>query len=92
MAAALFFWAVLGGLVGGFAKSVFWYEGPQGWGPCILFGVAGAIAGAFVRGTANAFELGSMALAVVGAAVVLSLYNLLSRRAHATNLAGRRAA
>ncbi len=92
MAAALFFWAVLGGLVGSFAKSVFWFEGPQGWLPCILIGVVGGVAGASLRGVANGFELGSMGLAVVGATAAVSVYGLIASRAHAPKAAGRRAA
>ena len=81
--AALFFWVVLGGLVGGFAKSVRWDESSQGWLPGILFGAIGGIAGGYLRrlaGASNGFDLGNMGMVVLGAAAVLSVYNLVSRR------------
>ncbi len=92
MAAALFLWVVLGGLAGSFAKSVFWYESDQGWVPCILFGVVGGIAAASLRGAANAFQLSSMGLAVLGAAIVLSIYGLFAGRSQARKFTDRRAA
>jgi uncharacterized membrane protein YeaQ/YmgE (transglycosylase-associated protein family) len=90
--AGLFFWAVLGGLAGGFAKSVFWFEGPQGWLPCVLFGVAGGIAGGLVRGLASAFDLSSIGLALAGAAVLLYVYGLFAQRSRETASVHRRAA
>jgi uncharacterized membrane protein YeaQ/YmgE (transglycosylase-associated protein family) len=93
--AALFFWVVLGGLVGGFAKSVLWYERSQGWLPCILFGAIGGIVGGYVRGFAGAsdgFDLSSMGLIILGAAAVLSIYNLFAERVKATQTVSTRRA
>ena len=90
--AALIFWTVLGGLVGGFAKSVFWFESSKGWLACVIFGAAGGIAGGSVLGAAYAFELSGMGAAIAGSTVVLSVYALFARRAQVARVAGRRAA
>ena len=97
MAAALFFWTVLGGLVGGFAKSVLWYERAQGWLACLLFGAVGGIAGGILRkaaGPTDGFDLSSMGLVIVAAAALLCVYSLFSPRDQAVATAGqeRRAA
>lgn len=87
MVSALFFWAVLGGLVGAFAKSVWWFEGPESWGLSLLAGAIGAIAGGFLGGVAGpsgGFDLPNMGLAVIGAGVLLSPYHLLLQRRRAT--------
>ena len=97
MAAALFFWAVLGGLVGGFAKSVAWYERAHTWLACVLFAAVGGIVGGVLRtfaGPTDGFDLSSMGLAVVGAAALLGVYSLFAPRDQAAATAGheRRAA
>jgi uncharacterized membrane protein YeaQ/YmgE (transglycosylase-associated protein family) len=97
MAAALFFWTVLGGLVGGFAKSVAWYERAHTWLACVLFGAVGGIVGGVLRksaGPTDGFDLGSMGLVVVGAAALLCVYSLFAQRGRAAATAGhdRRAA
>jgi uncharacterized membrane protein YeaQ/YmgE (transglycosylase-associated protein family) len=97
MAAAMFFWAVLGGLVGGFAKSVAWYERAQSWLACVLVGVVGGIAGGVARkfaGPTDGFDLGSMGLVIVAAAALLCVYSLFAPRdqAAATASQERRAA
>ena len=97
MAAALFFWAGLGGLVGGFAKSVAWYERSHTWLACVLFGAVGGILGGVVRklaGPTDGFDLSSMGLVVVGAAALLCVYSLFAPRDQAAATAGqdRRAA
>jgi|SRR5512143_3859242 uncharacterized membrane protein YeaQ/YmgE (transglycosylase-associated protein family) len=97
MAAALFFWAVLGALVGGFALSVLWFERDRTWLPVVLVGAVGGIAGGFLRslaGASDGFDLGSMGLVIVAAAALLCVYNLFAHRAQAAVTAGhdRRAA
>jgi uncharacterized membrane protein YeaQ/YmgE (transglycosylase-associated protein family) len=97
MAAALFFWAVLGGLVGGFAKSVAWYERAHTWLACVLFGVVGGIVGGIVRkfaGPTDGFDLSSMGLVIVAAAALLCVYSLFAQGGQAAAAAGheRRAA
>ena len=82
--AALIFWVILGGLVGGFVKSVAWFESERGWAPCVLFGIAGGLAGGFLSrlaGAGNGFELSSMGLCIVGGAALLGVYDLFARRA-----------
>jgi uncharacterized membrane protein YeaQ/YmgE (transglycosylase-associated protein family) len=97
MAAALFFWAVLGGLVGGFAKSVLWYERAHSWLACVLFGVVGGIVGGVARkfaGPTDGFDLSSMGLVIVAAAALLCAYSLFAPREQVAATAGqeRRAA
>lgn len=97
MAAALIFWAVLGGLVGGFAKSVVWYERAHTWLACVLFGAVGGITGGVVRkfaGPTDGFDLSSMGLVILGAAALLCVYSLFAQRSRAAATAGhdRRAA
>jgi uncharacterized membrane protein YeaQ/YmgE (transglycosylase-associated protein family) len=97
MAATLLFWAGLGGLVGGFAKSVAWYERAHTWLACVLFGAVGGIIGGVSRkfaGPTDGFDLSSMGLVVVGAAALLCVYNLLALRDRTAATAGhdRRAA
>jgi len=95
MAAALFFWAVLGGLVGGFAKSVVWYERSQGWLASVVVGLVGGIAGGYLRGLAgpsDGFDLSSMGLVILGAAATLSIYKLIAERGRATEVADTRKA
>jgi uncharacterized membrane protein YeaQ/YmgE (transglycosylase-associated protein family) len=92
MTAALFFWAGLGGLVGGFAKSVAWYERAHTWLACVLFGVVGGIIGGVARkfaGPTDGFDLSSMGLVVVGAAALLCVYSLFAPRDQAAATAGR---
>jgi uncharacterized membrane protein YeaQ/YmgE (transglycosylase-associated protein family) len=91
MAAALFFWAVLGGLVAGFTLSVVWFDRNQAWLPIVLFGAVGGIAGGFLRklaGPTNGFDLGSMGLVMLSAAAVLFLYSLFAQRDRSTEMAG----
>lgn len=93
--AALVFWTVLGGLIGGVAKSTVWSESSQGWLPSILFGVIGGIAGGYLRGLAgasNGFDLSNMGLVILGAAAVLSVYSLVSQRRQAAVETGQRRA
>ena len=93
--AALIFWVILGGLVGGFVKSVAWYESDRGWPACVLFGAIGGVAGGLLSRLAvagNWFELSSMGLCVLGAAVALTVYKLLVRSSAPESAILRRAA
>lgn len=93
--AAMFFWVVLGGLIGGVAKSTFWYERSHGWLPTILFGAVGGVGGGYLRqlaGASNGFDLSSMGLIALGAVAVLSVYNLASQRRQAVEAPGQRRA
>ncbi len=95
--AALIFWVILGGLVGGFVKSIFWFEGDRGWLPCLLFGIVGGVGGGYLSrlaGAGNGFELSSMGVCILGAAVMLTVYRLAPRHGARMAAAGheRRAA
>lgn len=95
--AALILWVILGGLVGGFVKSIAWYEGDRGWLACVLFGVAGGVAGGYLRaltGASSGFDLSSMGACILGAAAMLTAYQLATRRGSKAAPAGqeRRAA
>ena len=93
--AELFFWVVLGGLIGGVAKSTVWSESSQGWLPSVLFGVLGGIAGGYLRriaGASDGFDLSNMGLVILGAAAVLSVYNLVSQRRQAAVVTSQRKA
>lgn len=93
--AALFFWTVLGGMIGGFAKSVLWDERSPGWLPSLLFGVLGGIVGGYLRrlaGATDGFDLSTMGMVILGAAAVLSVYNLVSQRRRAAVVTSQRKA
>lgn len=93
--AGLIFWAVVGGLAGGFAKSVLWYEGAQSWLASISVGIVGGIAGGFLRtaaGPTDGFDLSSIGLVIVGASALLAAYNLLAQRRPAAAAGHRKAA
>ncbi|MFB3917946.1 MAG: GlsB/YeaQ/YmgE family stress response membrane protein [Terriglobales bacterium] len=83
---AMFTWVVLGILVAGIAKLVAWDDTPIGWAPVLVLGAIGAVAGGFVRGalfrpsSIPGFDVGSLMLAIAGAAVVLYLYYLVIGR------------
>ncbi len=82
--ASVIFWAVLGALVGAFAKLVLWEKDAETWMFSMLLSLAGGIAGGFVGsllggretgGVPAGFGLASMILAVAGAAVALVVYH-----------------
>ncbi len=79
-------WIVFGFLAGAIAR---WLAGtgmePQGCLMTIVLGIMGSVVGGFIGvslgiGTVNRFDLGSMALAVLGAIVILLVHRELSRR------------
>lgn len=78
-------WALLGLIAGGLAK--FLMPGKQSGG-CIItmiLGLIGAIVGGWVGtllniGTVDDFSIGSIALATLGALIVLFIYGLLTRK------------
>ena len=88
---ALFFWAVLGGLVAGCALSTIWFDRDRAWLPAVLIGVCGGIVGGFLRklaGASDGFDLSSMGLVILGAAALLCVYNLFAQRGRSTEMAG----
>lgn len=100
--ATLFFWAVFGALAGAFAKLVLWDDRRESLPVAVVLGIAGALAGGFVRiklGGADSpgvvplgFDGFSMLLALVGAMALLLGYYALVERRTATRPAIRRAA
>ncbi len=81
---ALLFWVILGGLAGGFVKSIAWYESERGWLACVALGIVGGVAGGYLSvraGAGNGFELSSMGACILGAAVLLTVYKLAVRSA-----------
>ncbi len=82
--ASVIFWAVLGGLIGAFAKLVLWDREAETWMFSMLVSLAGGIAGGFggsllggreTGGVPAGFGLASMILAVAGAAAALVVYH-----------------
>ncbi len=82
--ASVIFWAVLGGLAGAFGKLVLWDDKAETWAGSMLLSLAGGLAGGYAgtilggndnSGVPAGFGLGSMVLAVAGAAVALTAYH-----------------
>ncbi len=75
-------WLVLGLIVGVVAKAIMPGDDPGGIVVTSLIGIAGAFVGGFIAtqlgiGTFTGFNLGSMAIAVMGALVLLFAYRKL---------------
>lgn len=72
-------WLLFGLIAGAIAKMIMPGNQSMGWLMTIILGIVGAMVGGFVGslfglGTVNDFDLGSMALAVLGAIIVLWAY------------------
>ncbi len=83
-------WIILGLIAGAIAKLI--YPGPQGGGilATIVLGILGAILGGYLGqillgssagATAGALTIPSIALAIVGAIILIFLWGLFTRRA-----------
>ncbi len=75
-------WLVLGLIVGAVAKAIMPGNDPGGIVVTSLIGIAGAFVGGFIAtqlgiGTFTGFNLGSMAIAVMGSLVLLFAYRKL---------------
>ncbi len=75
-------WLVLGLIVGAVAKAIMPGDDPGGLVVTILIGIAGAFVGGFIAttlgiGSFTGFNLGSMAIAVMGSLVLLFAYRKL---------------
>jgi uncharacterized membrane protein YeaQ/YmgE (transglycosylase-associated protein family) len=71
-------WIVLGLVVGALAKYIMPGKDPGGIVMTTLLGIAGALLGGFIAtrlgiGTVDGFNLGSLAIAIVGALLLLFL-------------------
>ena len=79
-------WIVFGAIAGLIAKLIMPGNDPGGFIITILLGIAGAFVGGFVGsligfGDISGFDLRSLALAVVGAVILLFGYRMLKNRA-----------
>lgn len=75
----LLYWALFGLIAGALAKWIMPGDDPGGWFKTMLLGIGGAWVGGFVGsvfglGSITGFNLGSMALAVLGAVAVLWIF------------------
>ncbi len=78
-------WIVFGLIVGVIARLIMPGQQPGGFFITILIGIAGALVGGFIGsalglGTVDAFNLGSMLIAVLGAILLLAIYRAVARR------------
>ncbi len=97
---ATIIWFVLGLLVAGFAKVVFWEDAPIGLVPVLAAGVVGGMGGGFLRDALfgkSEFDTASLAMVIVGAAAIVYLYYQAIGRKHlaagrVTDVGQRRAA
>lgn len=78
-------WIIFGLIAGALAKLIMPGNQNMGWIMTIILGIVGAFVGGFIgsllgMGTVEEFNFGSMALAVVGALIVLWLYGMATKR------------
>ena len=83
---AIFGWIIFGAIAGAIAKLLMPGRDPGGFIVTVLLGIAGALVGGFIGrhlwGSAGvtSWGLGSFALAIGGALILLALYRLFTRR------------
>lgn len=78
-------WIIFGLIAGALAKFIMPGNQAMGWLMTIILGIVGAFVGGWIGtllglGTVDSFSIGSMALAVVGALIVLWLYGIATKR------------
>lgn len=78
-------WIIFGLIAGAIAKFIMPGNQNMGWLMTIILGIVGAFVGGFVGsligiGTVDSFSIGNMALAVVGALLVLWIYGMATKR------------
>ncbi|UOE40575.1 GlsB/YeaQ/YmgE family stress response membrane protein [Chryseobacterium suipulveris] len=78
-------WIIFGLIAGAIAKFIMPGNQNMGWLITIILGIVGAYVGAFVGqllglGDVTGFNFGSMALAVVGALIILWIYGMATKR------------
>src|SRR5512147_2460436 len=80
---AIIGWIIFGLIAGAIAKMLMPGRDPGGWIVTMLLGVAGAVVGGWIGrvlwGSAgvNNWSLGSFALAIVGAIILLAIYRII---------------
>ena len=97
---AIIGWIIFGAIAGGIAKLLMPGRDPGGFIVTIVLGIAGALVGGFIGRAlwaspgVNDWSLGSFALAIAGAIILLFLYRLFTGRrgADVSTGQGRRAA
>ena len=77
-------WLLFGLIVGAIAKFIMPGTQGGGWIITIILGIVGAMVGGWVGGmlglgTADEFSIGGIAMAVVGAIIVLFIYGALTK-------------
>jgi len=77
-------WIVLGLVVGVVAKLIMPGKDPGGFIITILLGIAGAFVGGFIGtrlgfGSVTGFDLRSLAIAVIGAFILLAIYRVIKK-------------
>ncbi len=77
-------WLLFGLIVGAIAKFIMPGAQGGGWIITIILGIVGAMVGGWVGGmlglgTADEFSIGGIAMAVVGAIIVLFIYGALTK-------------
>jgi uncharacterized membrane protein YeaQ/YmgE (transglycosylase-associated protein family) len=83
---AIIGWIIFGAIAGAIAKLLMPGKDPGGFIVTVLLGVAGAVVGGFIgraiwgSSGVNDWSIGSFALAIAGAIVLLFLYRLLVGR------------
>ncbi len=78
-------WILFGLIAGAIAKFIMPGNQNMGWLMTIILGIVGAFVGGWIGtmlglGTTDDFDIGSIALAVVGALIVLWIYGMATRR------------
>jgi uncharacterized membrane protein YeaQ/YmgE (transglycosylase-associated protein family) len=78
-------WIIVGLVAGAIAKAIHPGKDPGGFIVTILIGIAGAVVGGWISsmlgyGTVDGFDLGSLAIAILGAVLLLFIYRKFSTR------------
>jgi len=95
---AIFGWIIFGLIAGAIAKLLMPGDDPGGWIVTMILGIVGAVVGGWIGnalwGSAGAtdWSIGSFALAIGGAILLLALYRMFVGRRGSTVDRGRRAA
>lgn len=79
-------WLIIGALAGWIASKIMKTDAQMGWAQNIIVGIVGALVGGFLWGIlsgsewTSSFDIGTLLVAIVGAVIVLWLWNFLRRR------------